>query len=317
MTNRRNFLKYAGAFSLGGLLLPACTTRDTTVQTGEEGETATTGQASAATGNLGPIGLQLYSVKDVIEQDLRGTLQQLSDIGYQEVESYPGQQGHYFGMEPKEFSSMLQGMGMELVSSHFGSGNPGGQAASWRQATMLHKFDELVSKAAETGQKFLTCSSLSQELRRTPDDLKRTADLFNRTGEICRDAGLQFAYHNHAFEFEQVGDMMVYDYLLENTDPDLVKYEMDIFWVVAGGQDPIAYINKYPNRFPLGHVKDMSKEDPKKNTEIGSGAIDYLTILNAAQDAGMEHFLVEQESFTRPSIESMRMNYNYLSSLTV
>ena len=320
MTNRRNFLKYAGAFSLGGLLLPACSTRDSTGETAErEGaQGTTTGQAVSANGNLGPIGLQLYSVKELIEEDLRGTLQQLADIGYKEVESYPGQKGHYFGMEPKEFSTMLQDMGMTLVSSHFGSGAPGGQAASWRQATMLHGFEELASKAAEAGQAYLTCSSLNEQLRQTPADLKRTADLFNRTGEICRKVGLQFAYHNHAFEFEKVGDVVIYDYLLENTDPNLVKYEMDMYWVVAGGHDPIAYFNKYPNRFPLGHVKDMSKDDRTKNADVGNGSIDYTTILNEAQDVGMDHFFVEQENnFSPTPIESMRKNYNYLASLTV
>lgn len=318
MNNRRTFLKYAGAFSLGSLLLPACTTQDTTSQTGEEAQDTATGQAAQGTGNLGPIGLQLYSVRDVIEQDLRGTLQRLAEIGYKEVESYPGQQGHYFGMEAKEFSSMLQGMGLELVSSHFGSGNPSGQADTWRQATMLHGFEELAGKAAETGQGYLTCSSLHQDLRRTLDDLKRTADLFNRTGEICRNHGLQFAYHNHAFEFERVGDVVMYDFLLENTDANLVKYEMDMFWVVAGGQDPIAYFNKYPNRFPLGHVKDRNSEDPTKNAVVGAGTIDYPSILNAAEKAGMDHFFVEHENnYTENSVETMRQNYNYLSSLTV
>jgi sugar phosphate isomerase/epimerase len=318
MTNRRNFLKYAGAFSLGSLLLPACGTREHTGQAAEGAPGAATGQATRATGNLGPIGFQLYSVRDVIEQDLRGTLQRLAEIGYQEVESYPGKQGHYFGMEPNEFSSMLQGMGMNLVSSHFGSGSPTGQAESWRQATMLHGFEELAGKAAEAGQAYLTCSSLHQDLRRTPDDLKRTADLFNQTGEICRRNGLQFAYHNHAFEFERVGDFMTYDFLLENTDAELVKYELDIFWVVAGGHDPIAYFNKYPDRFPLGHVKDMSREDPKMNAVIGAGSIDYSTILQAAQERGMEHFFVEHENnYVESSLETMRLNYNYLSSLTV
>jgi sugar phosphate isomerase/epimerase len=319
MTNRRNFLKHAGAFSLGSLLLPACNTSESTSQT-ETDEGAARGtntQPTSGSGNLGPIGFQLYSVKDVVEQDLKGTLQQLADIGYKEVESYPGQQGHYFGMTPKEFSTMLSDMGLQLVSSHFGSGTREGQANSWQQATLLHKFEELVSKAAETGQKYLTCSSLNESLRKTPEDMRQVAELFNSAGETCRKAGMQFAYHNHAFEFEKVGDVVLYDYLLENTDPDLVKYELDLFWVVAGNQDPIAYLQKYPNRFPLGHVKDMDKQDRTKNTEIGTGAIDYASVLKAAEEAGMEHFLVEQESFTRPSIESMRMNYNYLSSLTV
>lgn len=246
-----------------------------------------------------------------------GTLQQLADIGYKEVESYPGSKGHYFGMEPQEFKSMLSDMGLELVSSHFGSGSRSGKADTWRQATMLSKFEELVEKAAETGQQYLTCSWMDESLRKAPEDLKRTAELFNRTGEKCKKAGLQFAYHNHAFEFEKVGDQILYNYMLENTDPELVKWEMDIFWVVAGGQDPITYFRLYPDRFPLCHVKDMAKQDKEKNAVLGTGAIDYKSILKAAKEIGMKHYLVEQESFTQPPMESMKMNYQYLSGLKV
>ncbi len=143
---------------------------------------------------------------------------------------------------------------------------------------MLQNFDELAVKAAEIGQEYLTCSWMDESLRKTPDDLKQTADLFNKTGETCKKAGLQFAYHNHDFEFKKVGDTMTYDYMLQNTNPNLVKWEMDIYWVVAGGQDPAAYFKEYPNRFPLGHVKDMDKQDKTKNTEVGTGSINYITI---------------------------------------
>ena len=321
MKNRRNFLKHAGAFALGALILPACNTQTAKNQADSENETAgdstNAGAGNKATGNLGAIGLQLYSVKDVLEKDLKGTLQQLAEIGYTEAESYPGSKGHYYGMEAKAFGDMLREMGITLVSSHVGSGNKDSKPGAWQQANLMQNFPELTAKAAETGQKYITCSSLDGSLRKTTDDLKRTADLFNKSGETAKKAGLQFAYHNHAFEFEKIGDVMVYDYLLQNTDPELVKYELDLFWVVNGGQDPLAYFSKYPNRFPLCHVKDMSKEDKTKNTEIGSGSIDYKQILKVAKDAGMKHYLVEQESFTRPSIESMRMNYNYLAGLTV
>jgi sugar phosphate isomerase/epimerase len=110
---------------------------------------------------------------------------------------------------------------------------------------------------------------------------------------------------------------MIYDFMLENTDPDLVKWELDMYWVVAGGQDPVAYLKKYPNRFPLGHVKDMDKADHKRNTEVGKGAIDYANILKVAKENGMKHFLVEQETYSNSSIESMKENYAYLSKLTV
>lgn len=315
MVNRRIFFKHAGAFALGALFLPGCNVRSDKQNNGESsnglGNSSSTGQS------LGPIGLQLYSVKDVLEQDLRGTLQKLAEMGYKEVESYPGSQGHYYGMGPQEFSEMLNDLGMTLVSSHFGSGAANQEAATWHQATMLSRFEELVDKAAQTGQKYLTCSWMDQSLRNTSDDLKRTAELFNKTGEICKKAGLVFAYHNHDFEFKKVGEDVLYDFMLENTDPDLVKYELDIYWVAAGGKDPLDYFKQYPNRFPLGHIKDMDKDDNSKNAVIGKGKIDYVKILKAAKSSGMKHFLVEQETFTQPSLDAMEESFNYLSNLKI
>lgn len=315
MINRRIFFKCAGTFALGTVFLPACSNKESKTENSQNDTLSDNAAASGST--LDAIGLQLYSVKDIIEDDLEGTLQQLADMGYTEIESYPGNKGHYFGMEPKAFSKMLNDMGLKLVSSHFGSGTKDGKADSWRQATMQARFDELVGKAAETGQQYLTCSWMDESLRKTPDDLKGTADLFNKTGETCQKAGLTFAYHNHAFEFEKVGDSMIFDFMLENTDPELVKWELDMYWVVAGGQDPVAYLQKYPDRFPLGHVKDMDKQDKTKNAVIGTGSIDYANILKVAEDAGMKHFLVEQETFTKSPIEAMKENYEYLSNLEV
>lgn len=316
MIKRRIFFRQAGAFALGTLFLPACNSQGEKAESSESG-TLEAENLSSEGKKLEAIGLQLYSVKDVLDQDLKGTLQKLADMGYTEIESYPGIGGHYYGMEPKEFSTMLKDMGLTLVSSHFGSGSYDGTAATWHEATMLSKFEELVSKATETGQTYLTCSSMNESLRNTPEDLERTAELFNKTGEICKNAGLKFAYHNHASEFEKVGDYVIYDYMLENTDPELVLWEMDMYWVAAAGKDPIAYFDKYPNRFPLGHVKDMSKEDNTKNTVIGKGTMDYVKILKAAEKAGMEHFFVEQENFIQPPLEAMKENYNYLSNVKI
>ena len=316
MIKRRVFFKHAGAFALGTLLLPGCNSQSDKTQTAEN-DILPANPGNEEGEVLSAIGLQLYSVKDVLDQDLKGTLQKLADMGYTEVESYPGVGGHYYGIEPKEFSKMLNDLGMTLVSSHFGSGSRESKAANWHEATMLSDFETLVSKAAETGQTYLTCSWMDQSLRQTPDDLKKTAELFNKTGEICKKAGLKFAYHNHAFEFEKVGEHVLYDYLLENTDPELVLMELDMYWVAAAKKDPIAYFEKYPDRFPLGHVKDMSKADNTKNDVIGKGTMDYAKILRAAKDAGMKHFFVEQESFTQPSMEAMAENYEYLSTLKI
>lgn len=315
MPNRRHFLKQTSAFALGSLLLPSCATNQDKNNSETDSAVAGAGKnQETANGNLGPVGVQLWSVKDVIEKDLQGTLQKLADIGYKEIKSYPGDKGHYYGVEPKAFKKMLDDMGLKIVSSHVGSGAKNSKPGTWQQATLLQNFNELVDKAAETGQQYLTCSWMDESLR---SDLKATADLFNKSGEACKKAGLQFAYHNHDFEFKKVGDVMLYDYMLENTDHDLVKWEMDMYWIVAAGQDPLAYFKKYPNYFPLGHVKDMDKQDKTKNTEIGMGSIDYTGILKAAKEAGMKHFIVEQESFTRPSIDSMKMNYEWLSKVNV
>lgn len=316
MMKRRIFFRNAGAFALGTLFLPGCNSQGDKA-TSNGSDTLPNENITSEGKALKAIGLQLYSVKDVLDQDLKGTLQKLADIGYKEVESYPGIGGHYYGMEPKEFSNMLNDMGMTLVSSHFGSGSYDGKAATWHEATMLSGFEELVSKAAETGQTYLTCSWMDESLRKNPEDLKRTAALFNKTGEICKESGLKFAYHNHSFEFEKVGDHVLFDFMLENTDPELVLYELDMYWVAAAGKDPVAYFDKYPGRFPLGHVKDMSKKDNTKNVVIGTGTMDYLKILKAAEDAGMEHFFVEQESFVQPPLEAMEENYNYLSTLKI
>ncbi|MEQ9443423.1 MAG: sugar phosphate isomerase/epimerase [Cyclobacteriaceae bacterium] len=314
---RRKFFKQAGALALGSILLPSCSSPQN-----QQSNNGAASQPSPPKGDISPIGVQLYSVRDVIEGDLQGTLQQLANMGYQEVESYPGQQGgHYFGMEPQAFSSMLQDMGMKLVSGHIATGNRSGDnqqtTTPWQQATLLSGFDAFVEKAAESGQTYVTCSWMDESLRQTPDDLKSTAELFNQIGQRCKDVGLQFAYHNHAFEYEKVGDSMIYGFMLENTDPDLVQWELDMYWVVAGGQNPVEYLQKYPNRFPLGHVKDMDKQDHERNTELGKGSIDYTRILKVAKEQGMKHFLVEQETYTSSSIESVKEDYEYLSQLAV
>lgn len=316
MIKRRIFFRNAGAFALGTLFLPGCNTQSNNEKLSAS-DTLSNEKMPVEGKTLEAIGLQLYSVKDVLDKDLKGTLQKLADMGYSEVESYPGVGGHYYGMEPKAFSAMLSEMGLKLVSSHFGSGSYEGKAATWHDATMLSDFETLVSKASETGQTYLTCSWMDESLRKTPEDLKRTAELFNRTGEMCKAAGLKFAYHNHAFEFDKVGEYVLYDYMLENTDPELVLWELDMYWVAAAGKDPIAYLEKYPNRFPLGHVKDMSKDDNAKNSVIGKGTLDYGKILKVAEAVGMEHFLVEQETFVQPSLEAMKENYEYLSTLKI
>jgi sugar phosphate isomerase/epimerase len=315
---RRIFFKRTGTFALGTLILPACSSNPSEQSAKGESESTTAEVVKESSGSPIPaIGLQLYSIRDVLEGDLEGDIKKLAEIGYTDVESYPGSEGHYYGMEAEAFAKLLQENGMRLVSSHVGSGKSYQEKAdSWKDATLVSRFDELVDHAAKTGQPYLTCS-MAHLPHETPEERKKLADLFNSCGKKCNAAGMKFAYHNHAFEFEGSGDEVLMDFLMANTDPELVKYQMDIYWVVKAGKDPVAYFKKYPGRFTLSHIKDMDKEDSSKNAVVGEGSIDYTQILPIAKESGMEFYLVEQETYKGTSMEAMEDNYAYLKQLRI
>jgi len=313
--NRRKFVRNASALAMGSYILPACVSKESTGDQESGVDSTATREPVASTGLVSALGLQLYSVRDVIEEDVQDVCQQLADMGYQKVESYPGKKGHYFGYEAKEFSDMLSGMGMVLVSTHIGYGKPNAKATSWREAAITSNFEAFVEESAKTGLEYVTCSSLYDNLPKTKADLDQVALTFNKAGEICQQAGMKFAFHNHDVEFKPLEDVIMIDYLMENTDPDMVEWELDMFWVEAAGQDTIAYLEKYPNRFKLCHIKDMDKENPKHNAVIGKGSMDYDKILKVAAANGMKHYLIEQESYKQTSLEAMRENYAYVSSI--
>lgn len=294
-TTRRDFFKQAGALAAAGIFLPDL----------------------LAAAPLNKVGVQLYSVKELMEKNVPDTLKQLAAIGYKELESYPGSKGHYFGYKPQEFRKMVSDLGMKLVSSHVSSGPQNATQTPAVQATLSSNLDGVIELATQTGQSYLTCSSLDGSFSKSADDIKRAGDFFNKVGEACKKANLQFAYHNHDFEFKEIGGIVPYDTWLKTTDADLVKFELDLYWVVEGGLDPITYFNQYPNRFPLCHVKDKHKTKNHTTAEIGMGSIDYSKILKVAKAKGMKHFIVEQEHFERPAMESMKIDYANLTKIAV
>jgi sugar phosphate isomerase/epimerase len=320
MQNRRNFLRASGALmlgGLGGLMLPGCNTQEskTTTEnaTADSTATATTNQ-SPGTAALPAAGLQLYTVRELLEKDLKGTLQKIADIGYKNMESAAGSKGHYYGMKPKEFASMLNDMGMQLRSSHVGVGyNTGGKKPA--NETLTYDLQKLVDMAAEAGQKYLICAYLADNERRNLDDYKSHIALFNKAGEACKKAGLQFAYHNHAFEFETMEGQVPYDLILAQTDKDLVKMELDLYWVANAGKDSVAMFDQHPGRFPLWHVKDMDKTEKKFFTEVGNGSIDFKRIFAAAQNSGMEYYFVEQDVTPGNPIDSITTSYTNLNKV--
>ena len=288
MTSRRSFLKNTTLLSAGLMVAP-----------------------SAFKPKNQLIGLQLYTVRDAMAKDPKGTLRRVAKIGYNSVEgaTYTGDE-KFYGMSPKEFKDVLKDNGLVMPSSHYrlGEDKMNGQVMN---GTMLHDWDRAIEDAKKVGLKYMVCAWLSPEERGTLDHYKKVADDLNAAGEKCKKAGIQLCYHNHNFEFEKQGDQYPYD-LLMATDKDLVKMEMDIYWIKKAGQDPIALFKKHPGRFPLWHVKDMDKTPQQNFTEVGNGIIDFKKIFKYKDLAGMKYFYVEQDMTPGDPFVSISQSIAYI-----
>ena len=250
--------------------------------------------AAADDRKLDKIGVQLYSVRDLLKKDFEGTLAKVAAIGYREVE-FAG----YFNLSPQQVRAVLDRNGLAGVSGHV------------EYKLISGDLPKTLETAHTIGQTYLVCPFIDESMR-TPDGWKRVTDTFNRTGEECQKAGIQFAYHNHDFEFKPENGQMPYDIILNNTDPKLVKMEMDLFWTVKGKQDPLTYFNRFPGRFCLVHVKDMKQSG--EMTEVGSGSIDFKKIFAESEKAGIQHYFVEHDQPKDP-LESIKASYEYLRKL--
>lgn len=261
---------------------------------------------AADTHKLDRIGLQLYTVRSTMKTDPDGTLAKVAAAGYNEVE-FAGYHDH----SPKDVRAMIDKYKLTAPSAHVD------------YAVVEHKWQETLDAAHVVGHKFLVCPWIDEK-QRTADGYKRAAELFNKAGEASQKAGIQFAYHNHTFEFQrskELGDKLPYDLLLSETDSKLVKMEMDLCWITVGGQDPVAYFEKYPGRFPLVHVKDWTKGPDGKMGEkdghmadVGGGAIDWKRIFAQSKKAGIEHYFVENDE-PKSAEESIAASYRYLRDL--
>ena len=272
--------------------------------------------AAEATRKISHIGLQLYTVRDLMKKDFEGTIARVAQIGYKEVE-FAG----YFNKTPQEVRAILQKNGLASPSTHVG------------YDVVEKKWPETLDTAKAIGHEFVVCPWIDEKQRKTPDGWKRAAELFNHAGEAAQKAGIQFAYHNHAFEFEPseaLGNKLPYDFLLAETDPKLVKMEMDLCWITVGGEDPLKYFDRYPGRFPLVHVKDWTKKGPSGNdyggatgshareghmTDVGQGDIDWKRIFAQSDKAGIQHYIVENDEPKSP-YDDLRISYEYLAKLT-
>jgi sugar phosphate isomerase/epimerase len=244
-----------------------------------------------------PLGIQLYTVRSLMERDFDGTLASVAAIGYREVE-FAG----YFGRTPAQVRESLAKHRLSAPSSHIPL--PASDDA-WARA---------LADAKAIGNEWAVIPWLDPSLRKTADDWHRHAERLNHLGESASKAGLKLAYHNHDFELARDGDGTFLDMLLGQTDPKHVNYEMDVYWVTKGGGDPLAFLTKYPGRFPLLHLKDATAAPERKMTSVGSGAIDFKRILVTARAQGARHAFVEHDDAADP-LASAQASYNYLSTL--
>ncbi len=260
----------------------------------------------------GRIGIQLYTVRDEMGKDPAGTLAKLAQIGFQEVELAGYSEGKFYGMTPAEFKRLLKQNGLRARSGHTQTGaiNPK------QRGTLLNDWESAVADAAELNQQYFICAYLHDFERKKIDDYKRIAELLNKSAEVCKRYGIQMGYHNHDFEFWEMDGQIPFDLLLKETDPDLIKIELDLYWIHKAKKDPINYFKMYPGRFPLWHVKDMDKTEEQFFTEVGNGSIDWKAMFRERNTAGLKQFYVEQDICrNHKPLESAAISYGYLKKL--
>lgn len=269
------------------------------------------------------IGLQLYTLSSIIDDNLDGTLKKVAAIGYKEIESAYSKKGGFYGMKAPQFAAYLKSMGLSWKSHHV-------LGASFKEMTkgrvikdaqgkpvvfpplpnLKDNMQQIVDDAAAGGLPYLVCAGIPVE---TSADLKASVKTLNKTAEACHKAGITFAYHNHDREFKKVDGILPYHILLTETDPQKLKMELDLCWVTKAGVDPVMLFQQNPGRFPLLHVKDIDKS-LEKPLPVGTGVVDFKRIFAHAKLAGAKHFFVEHDMPTDP-IESITISFNNLKKL--
>ena len=258
-----------------------------------------------------PLGLQLYSVREMLPTDFEGTLKRIAALGYEEVEA-----AGFFHHTAAEVKAAMTGAGLRCVSAHYPSDE-------------LHKrLDEIIAFHKELGARYIVCSSPGYKTAPAAgsprpalalEDWRWNAGEFNKFGEKVKAAGMQFGYHNHFHEFMKVDGVVPYDELLRLTDPALVTFEMDCGWVKVGGGDPTVYLRDHADRISMLHVKDFkplaagaavgTRPEP---AELGQGTMDMRAVLRAATPGRIKHVFVEQEGFDMPPFESLKVDAEYM-----
>lgn len=285
MNTRRDFIRNTGIAAAATLLLPSFINAKTKV-----------------------VGLQLYTLREQLPTDVRGVMAKVAEAGYKEVETFGySVENKFWGLNPMAFKNLLIENGLKAPSGHYG----------------MDKFikdgnaDELktyIEAANAIGSTYITVPYLGDQLRQSADDYKKISARLNEAATLCKASGLRIAYHNHDFEFTPWGDTTGYEIMLKETDPKLVDFEMDIYWVIRSGNDPVKLFQTHPGRFTMWHIKDMDKANKTINTEVGSGSIDFANLYKYAKTAGLKHSIMEQENFSKDPYVSIKQSCDHIKA---
>jgi sugar phosphate isomerase/epimerase len=296
---RRKFIKMGAMLGASAAFMPLqfCTPSK------KEGENLIS-EPEVVKSPLAAFGIQLYSVKEEMAIDPIATMKSLAGYGYNQFEGFDGGKGVLWGMKPIEFKTLMGDNGVDFVASH---------------ADVFKNLDAQAEQAAEAGLKYLICPWIGAQ--KSLEDYKKFATQFNEIGEKLKGHGLKFAYHNHEYTFVSQEGAMPQDILMDNTDPALVDFEMDMYWVHVAGVDPAAYLAKYPGRFKFCHLKDAEAgtgDLHERGVLLGAGEIPYADLIKTSQGLGMEYFIVEQERFVNTTpLEAAEKNATYLKGLGI
>ncbi|WP_347053246.1 sugar phosphate isomerase/epimerase family protein [Flavobacterium olei] len=286
MITRRNFIVTTGLATTAVLALPSL----------------------AFSMNKKEIGLQLYTLREELPKDVKSTLEKVAKAGYTNVETYGfSTKDQFWGLTPKELKQILDENDLKAVSGHY---NLGSFLYDGNTAELIASIEAAKILKSE----FLTIPWVDEPFRRNIEDYKKIAARLNEAAKMCKAAGLKLAYHNHDFEFQNHNGVTGFHILLKETDKDLVFFELDLYWVVHSGNDPLQLFRENHGRFKMWHVKDKDKKNNDLNTEVGSGTIDFKPFFAAAKQSGMVHFFVEQENnFALNSYDSIKKSCDFIS----
>lgn len=276
------------------LLVGCSTPKENKTQSGDAGSTIPEKKE---------IALQLYSLRDEISKDYNGVITKVGEMGYTAVESADYSDGKFYNRTPEEFKSDLSKAGLVFLSSHTNRELSDVELASKNFTEALKWWDQAIDAHKAAGVQYIVDPWIS--VPKTLKDLQTYCEYLNEIGKKCQEKGLKFGYHNHSHEFTKIEDKMMYDYMLENTNPEYVFFEMDVYWTVIGQQSPVEYFKKYPGRFTLLHIKD--------DKELGeSGMVGFDAIFKNTDKAGTKYLIVEVEKYDYAPLESVKISLDYL-----